>query len=727
MISSEKRSERVMFKKEIKNFFYIAIQCVFWVSVTKNVFADIEDELEFLYGDEETVSIATGTNKALRLAPSVASVITAEDITVMGAQTLDDVLQSIPGLHVSFGARNSSLYSIRGIHTSYNPQVLMLIDGFPLTELFSGGRASSFFVPVRDIERVEVIRGPGSALYGADAFAGVINIITKKGSNNPTIEIGANLGSFDTYEGWINVSKEILGWEAFFSLDYMESKGDDGRIIDSDLQTSLDSVLTTNASLAPGVMNTGFKNIVGRLNASNENWYISASTMELSDGGLAQGVADALDPAGSFNTNQQHVQVKYNDWFYNEKFQLNAEFNYLRIEQENEYILLPPNTVVPVGSDGNINFISPAGFVLFPDGLRGSPSGIDQNYSFEISGIYTGFDRHSIRIATGYKIQKEETGEAKNFGPGVIDGTQPVVTGVLVDVTGQPYIYMDDQKRKIKHISLQDEWEFYTDWELTLGVRFDDYSDFGNTVNPRIAVVWETNYNLTSKLIYGKAFRAPVFSELFAMNNPNVIGSLDLDPEVIDMFEVSFDYRFNYNLKTQLNIFYYSVDGLINFVDTDGVSGGTSTAQNVLDQDGHGLEMEIAWKILDNFNVSANYSWQKSENSDTGEKIADAPQNLFYLDMRVELSEKWMMTNQWSYVGGRNRSPNDLRDEINDYFLVDLNFLGRNIIKNTELRFSIKNIFDKDAREPSAGPNVNILNDYPLPGRSLSLEGVYRF
>ncbi|MGH1469611.1 MAG: TonB-dependent receptor plug domain-containing protein [Cellvibrionaceae bacterium] len=715
-----------MFKKEIKKYFYIAISIFGAAGVSQNILADIEDELEFLYGDEETVSIATGTNKALRLAPSVASVITAEDIWVMGAKTLDDVIESIPGVHVSLGARNSSLYSIRGIHTSYNPQVLMLVDGFPMTELFTGGRVSNLIVSVRDIERVEVIRGPGSALYGADAFAGVINIITKKAKYNPDNEVGLSAGSFDSYEGWLNFSTEILGWDTFLSFDYSTSNGDKDRIIKNDGQTVLDMFYFTDASLAPGSMSTRYENIVGRLNLSKGNWYISASVMDLRDGGVGEGVAGALDPNGSFNADQQHLQAKYTDLLNNEKLQINAEFNYLRIHQDNKYFLFPPNALAPIGQDGNLELSPSASLVLFTDGLIGNPLGEDQNYSFEMSAVYTAFDRHSIRAAAGYKIQKEETEEFKNFGPGVIDGTQPIVSGTLIDVTGQSdYIYMDDQKRKIKYVSIQDEWAFYTDWELTLGVRFDDYSDFGNTTNPRLAVVWETTYNLTSKFIYGKAFRAPSFSEQFAKNNPSLIGTLDIDPEIIEMYELSFDYRFNYNLKTQLNIFYYKVDGLIDFVDTNG--DGNKTAQNILDQDGHGLEMDVNWKAAENFNVAANYSWQNSENHATGEVIADAPEHLFYLDFRWELSRQWMVTNQWNYVVGRERLSTDLRESIDDYVWVDFNLISKNVIEDFEIHFSIKNIFDEEAKEPSVGPNASLRDDSSLEGRKFVLGGVYRF
>ncbi|MEJ2442990.1 MAG: TonB-dependent receptor plug domain-containing protein, partial [Exilibacterium sp.] len=143
--------------------------------------SDDEDALLELYGDEEMISIATGQKQSIAKAPAVASVITADDILRSGATDIDDVLEMVPGLHVSRDHINyNPIYTFRGIYTSFNPQVLMLINGVPLTNLFHGDRNLMWGgMPVNGISRIEVIRGPGSAIYGADAFAGVINIITK--------------------------------------------------------------------------------------------------------------------------------------------------------------------------------------------------------------------------------------------------------------------------------------------------------------------------------------------------------------------------------------------------------------------------------------------------------------------------------------------------------------------------------------------------------------------
>ena len=135
------------------------------------VFADIDEEeaLLELYGDEELVSIATGNAQPISKAPAVASVITAADIREMGARDIDDVLETVPGLHVSRRVvGNNPIYTFRGVYSEANPQVLMLINGISITNLFIGDRNQVWGgMPVESISRIEVIRGPGSAVYGA--------------------------------------------------------------------------------------------------------------------------------------------------------------------------------------------------------------------------------------------------------------------------------------------------------------------------------------------------------------------------------------------------------------------------------------------------------------------------------------------------------------------------------------------------------------------------------
>ncbi|MCV2369130.1 TonB-dependent receptor plug domain-containing protein [Roseateles oligotrophus] len=140
-----------------------------------------DEELAAVYGDAELISIATGTRQPLRLAPSVASVITAADIKALGISNLERLLEGVPGLHVTRGGANyEPQYVMRGIVSGQTPQLLLLQNGQPMTTMLVGNKGQMWGdFPAQQIARVEIIRGPGSALYGAEAYSGVINIITK--------------------------------------------------------------------------------------------------------------------------------------------------------------------------------------------------------------------------------------------------------------------------------------------------------------------------------------------------------------------------------------------------------------------------------------------------------------------------------------------------------------------------------------------------------------------
>ena len=684
---------------------------------TTSAFAD--EDLTLLYGDEESVSIATGSSKPIHLAPSVASVITAEDIRSTGATSLDEILESVPGLHVSKSFnRLNSIYSIRGIHTGQNAQVLMLLNGVPVNQLFTGGRAPTFRLPVESIARVEIIRGPGSSVYGADAFAGVINVITKNAGDLNGSHFGLRAGSFDRKDLWAQYGGKLGSWDVAVSLESNRSDGDDDRTINADLQSTLDAGFATNASLAPGSLDTRYDILNTSIKIANGNWNLGLWNWHQDDAGLGPGGAQTLDHRGGQDIDQYLVNLDYSNLEYSANWGVKASINYQYLKDEARFNLFPPGTVLPIGANGNIDFATPAGIVSFPDGFIGNPGGVDKTIEAQFAVFYTGFDRHRIRLSSGYKHQQLETTETKNFGPGVIDGTVTPIDGTLTRVTDTPFVFAKNQDREIWHLSIQDEWGFAADWELTAGIRYDDYSDFGGTINPRLALVWATDRSLTTKLLYGRAFRAPSFGEEFAINNPVILGNRQLDPETIDTVELAFDYRPNLAIKTGLNLFWYEIEDLIEYV-PDALPATSNTARNAKNQQGYGFELEAEWRKGDQLRLRSNYAWQQSKGKQNHDTIADAPGQQLYLDALWNLSHLWSLNARLNWVGDRTRASVDTRDDINDYTLVHLTARRKLIAKHWELAASIRNIFDEDAREPSSGM---IQKDYPLEGRSIFAE-----
>jgi len=686
-----------------------------------------DEELASFYDDDESVSIATGTSKPLHRAPAVASVITADEIRKMGARTLDEVLETVPGLHVSRSFnRLNSLYSIRGIHTGNNPQVQLLINGTQLVDTVTGGRPPTFSMSVANIKRIEVIRGPGSAVYGADAFAGVIDVITKEADDIKGTVAGVRAGSFNTQDAWVQGGFVENDLNAKISLDYSRSDGDRDRVIERDLQSALDDAFGTHASHAPGALDTNYETFNGEIKLVKGAWSFSTYRWEQHHAGIGPGSSQALDPDGQQNVDYQQYEVRY-DKSLNQNWVLSFKLSHSDEEQRSEFTLFPAGAMFFLNSQGNIAFL-PSGNppVIAPFGIRGNPGGEEKNTSAEAVTFYRGLSAHVLRFAVGAKRVDLHADEAKNFGPGITDGSETQLSDSLIDVTGTPYVFIGDKERDAQWLTLQDEWSFTQDWELTAGVRVDHYSDFGQTVNPRLALVWETAYNLTSKLLYGRAFRAPAFDELYIQNNPSLQGNPQLDPEIIDTLEFAFDYRPVSEVVTKLNLFFYKTKDVIEFVPSD----TARIAENVKDQEGKGFELELRWDVTRKFALSGNVSFQESEDEGTNTWVPEAPRLHSYMAANWAFSDAWSWQVNADYVAGRKRALNDERAPIGDYALFNTSIGYRIPTVNVLTTVTVKNIFGKDASEPSnADPSgaSAVPGDYPLEGRSVWLDAQYQF
>jgi outer membrane receptor protein involved in Fe transport len=274
------------------------------------------------------VNVASGTNQFTR-APSVTTVITAQDIEAIGATDLDEVLETVPGLHVARSKLgHNPIYTIRGIYsTPYNPQVLMMINGIPTNLLYSGTRSLIWGgMPVNSIARIEVIRGPGSAVFGADAFAGVINIITKTKEDIEGTSIGSRIGSFNTQDVWALHGGKLGDFDVALTLEYHKTDGQK-EIIESDAQTQFDKMFKTEASLAPGPLNLSRDNLDVHLDVSRGHWRWRSGYQGRRDFGSGAGPAEALDPHGRFNDGSFNTDVIYHHQNFSQNWDVTAQLS----------------------------------------------------------------------------------------------------------------------------------------------------------------------------------------------------------------------------------------------------------------------------------------------------------------------------------------------------------------------------------------------------------------
>ena len=699
----------VFVRKVLNSLIVLALSSnTFNVYADVSNYADFEESLADFYGDEEFISLATGSKKLIEKAPSVASVITADDIRNMGARNLSEVLDTVPGLHVSKSGQNMTPeFWFRGISTTFTPQTLFMVNGTSTKSVVRGDNHTVWGeYPIHAIERIEIIRGPGSALYGADAFSGVINIITKKVDSNRMSEAGAKIGSFNTVNTWFNTQFDIADWQIAANFEYLGSDGYDGMIV-ADAQSAIDQAGMSNGipsvSLAPGYLNVGFDALDIWLSAENNLFNLDIGIQQRSNVETGQGVLEALDDHGRSSGNKYIANIALKEFEVADDYFAVIKASYYGSSQR---------------IDENIRLIPPGAFSGgFPDGLIGNPGWEEETTHLEINARYSGFSDAEVSFGSGYERQNLcQVTESKNFNA---DFT-PRSNGIE-DVSDTDEVFMPEADRESYFVYIQGVFQLAPDWELTAGGRFDDYTDIGSTTNPRLALVWSTSLNLTTKFLYGHAFRAPSFAELLTLNNPVTLGNPALTPENIDTVELAFNYRYSPELAIDFNIYRYEINDLITFVQDS--NRGTATAQNQGRRSGRGFEANIIYHYAENITLYSNFAYVKAEDDIVNSNVGEHPSLQAYVRAEWQISERLKLNSQISYVGDRYRVPGDVRTDLDDYTSVNIIASYQFPSNGITVEFNVVNLFDDDIREPSSANKtagqVSIPNDLPQAERSV--------
>jgi len=667
-----------------------------------------EEDMALYNMSKSTISLATGSQQLLRRAPAVATVITADDIAAMGATDLDQVLETVPGLHVTRAVpTNPPNYILRGIGGGgpSNPQILVLLNGTRMTTDFNGDKGNMWVsFPLTNVARIEVIRGPGSALYGADAFAGVINIITKTVEQMQDLRVGAIAGSFRTLESWLEYGRNdgAVGVAAYLQLGTTAGAGS---IIKADAQTLNDSRFGTRASLAPGRMALSHDALDASLELTYKNWRWRNSVKWRNNVGFGAGVNSALDPTHKAQSGNAITDLSWTDHAFAEHWGLGASLSYMMVtEQAPDGIgLFPPGARL--------------GPNLFPDGMIGGPLRWERNLRASAYATYSGWRQHLLRVGVGHDdmyLYKVHT--FKNFL--LTPAGVPVPSGPVKNYDAiQPHI--KPQRRHVDYVYVQDEWQFAPDWTLTAGVRHDRYSDFGGTTNPRFAVVWDASLDVTAKLLHGRAFRSPSFNELFGINPVNN-GNANVRPEQISTTEAVVSWQARPDLNLNLSLFRYSMTDIIRTVPNPAPAPGASY-QNVGSARGKGGEVELVWDVSRDVRWEAGYAYQRAVDRGARADPGYAPRHHANSRLNWRFGPDWSVSPQLNWVAGRRRAVGDARAPIADYKTVDTT-LTHHAAGGWTLSASVRNLFNADAREPSPAPGLTLPFDIPVYARALVVQ-----
>lgn len=632
------------------------------------------------------IALPTRSSMPLRKSPAIATVITAQEIRNMGARDLMDVLKIVPGTGVSRTYEGFHMVDIRGIGTPSSEKILVMIDGHSLNKNIAGSglRYLADYLSVNDIKQVEVVRGPGSALYGANAFVAVINIITKGTADIDGVEAEASWGSFNT--GKVNLMAGKVfenGFQAFSNVNYWSTNG-------ANLEIARDRFSGTPLSAAPGDADTSFAAVEALLKCSFHDLHYEGHYMQ-NNRGVYIGFGNALTDNNT---------LKYENYWH----ELSYKRDIARTVNSNLKLYWDQ-----FAQDALVK-VTPPGFMgSYPEGMIGGPMVKDRTLGGELQLDYDIFRNNHLLAGFVYeKMKQYDVRSISNFNPNTFQ-----YLGSVQDISSWAN-WNKIGSREIHAAYLQDEWELIKTIHLTTGVRYDHYSDFGDTTNPRVGLVWDFLRDADLKLLYGQAFSAPSFSELYNDNSPSLMGNPGLQPEEIKTYEVGAGYRLTQHLQTRLNYFYNDITELI--------ARDTSTLPNRYVNKGgamvDGVEVEISGNYLMDRYWKCAYVYQDPR-TDTHARIENVPYQRANFTVNYPV---WTYLNanvSVLWTGSRPRVAGDTRGDMPSFTTVDVALTAKNFYQGLEIQGAIHNLFDEKYSDPDlSGASMFIPNDYPREGIS---------
>ncbi len=641
----------------------------------------LEDEIEYLREEFFIVS-ATKHKQRHREAPAIASVITAEQIRNMGARNLLDILKIVPGIGVSMNTGYNVMgIESRGTKSIYSEKILVMVDGHRVNELLSGGISFAFDdMMVENIKRVEVIRGPGSALHGANAFVAAINVVTKESEDIDGLDIRAGGGSFGTQHYNLQLGKEISDFKIAAFFDYMDANG-------ARLFVGQDAIGQRGRTQDwRNKYDLGLKMSYGDFSFNGR--YVNR------DWGPYIGVANALNDESKEEFSQLFGEINYKRSV-GENFQLLVKAYYDEFHHRQYWEIF---------SEGAI----PG----YPNGFIGIPELKNRTLGSEVQVDCFLGDNNTLTLGALYEYRKQyDTKHSTNFNP--FTGAP---LGSMQNITSWAN-WQKNEFRKVKALYLQHVWEITPDLEVTSGVRYDKYSDVGDTMNPRAALVWNFLKKGTLKLLFGSAFRAPNFVELYNSSNPAEIGNPDLKPETIKTYEASVGYQFHENLWANATYFHNNIK--------DAIGRRTTTYENLGRVTVDGVEVEVKVNFENSNYGYANYTWQHPRDSDTGERVPYVSTHKGNVGFNLGLCKYLNLNSNLLVVSSRPLPATSTRPDFDGYKVLDMTLIAKNFYNNLELRASVHNLLDEDYADPDISGAFQ--GNLPREGISFILEARYKF
>ena len=642
------------------------------------------------------VTTASKKEETLTAAPALSHVITREQILRFGYRTVGEALSSILGFYPTTDLAYDYT-GVRGFGRSgdSNTRLLVLFDGQRVNDPLYGFGAvgEALSIDIDGIERIEVVKGPGSALWGSNALLAVVNIVPQTGADIDGAELGMEYGTHDRVRGYIKTGKKFdngLEIAALFSAFDVDG--------DSDIDI-------------PGIGPDGAAANAGdHDHESAKRGYLTAS-YEGFTFNLFAGSRKRDDPTGANYTifNSPFDGTEYKD-----------ERLYTQLSYEHE--LLP---------DWNGKLFARVYHSLYNH---------HADYEFDSRALFPDLDPYT----------NADSGKTQWWGSELRFSFQPHERVELIGGLEYHDIYKADFEnvdRFLLHLDedldwwiaasyAQAEFEIFEFLRLVLGGRVDDYSDLKAEWSPRVALVATPFEGTVLKALYGQAFRAPNAYERVYDNGGllgrvvscrrgcggaprlSILGNLDLEPETITTWEAIWDQALFGNTRMVVSLYQYEIDDIIAPID---VPGGLQY-QNLGEVRSRGVEVMIQTRLKNGIWGHVGFSALRAEDRETGRRIENSPKYLGNLGVSVPLfSDHLFASSELQVVSGRKTLAGD---ELSTSYNTNL-VLVYKPFKWVDATFGIYNLFDENQKVPSALEHTNNGTDY-LPLRGRVFRGVIR-
>lgn len=628
---------------------------------------------------EDVVVTSTRTSQSILETPSNIGVVTSDDIEAMDADTLPDVLQKLPGVYVSNSTGFVPHLNLRGTRVGMSEGALILLNGIPMS-MGKFGYVDWDAIPVENIQRVEVVKGPLSSLYGGDAARGVINIITKRSSEKMKGNVSAAFGEFDDqrYSALLYGGTEKFDYNFNVKKKEADSYRDDAAVDNWNYAADLGWWVSDASRLGFFVNVSDTEKYLPKKMTKDQREEDPRQTTDIS----FTDVTDVISGL-SFKMNQSLWDLDATTYYKNRD---KTYENYLKA------------TSTP-----------------YEEKLEGDIWGVRSILTYK-QPIF----RLNNKLSVGFDYDCDQNEIEKTKGESKTEGepyTKPYPKG------------SGDFTREMLGLFVQDELALLDNLTLTLGLRYDHFQydndagydftqdgtvDYDDTPefdewNPRIGLNYRPTQKLSLYAAYNEAYRPLTVYDFYSTGSYADDMPNELEPEKFTQYETGFRYFFNEMLSVDISIFRIEIEDMLDsYYDKDGDYAGK---QNIGKSRQQGMEASFSGSFVENrirYKVGYTYTdaryvdsyakdYDKNIVSIDDNRLSKIPYNRVNIDLDTTLLKRNDYQLEW-HVGMMTQDdyPMDKlnTDDYQAYTLVDSKMTLK--YKGFEYFIAVDNLFDED-------------------------------